>query len=571
MVESAVPISSDSFRIDFRYDCVQEFVYKFLEIYASDTLKRKFEINLLDERGQQLIRLCLAPEESEFLEAAFGDPPEVLLIESGEIVLKTLTVIETRYRLFAVLAEEGNQISAFIGHENDDHWTQIRDTIVQEISDWEDRRLTKILLVYLPFEDLDWTVTERRQLPMSADILEDEIALKLILPGDVAERISCGFLIPSIESFKTIGIDSNSTFSQVYKRVVDWLQIGDRVLRLWRFGDDNKVIDRLPISDELVVVEELTLLVTFGYPDEVESDFFVYIAIFEPLYLHPPLQLLYTFGTTPEISFMAIVQNFLERVLELENFSMNVFVARGIQEIERVPDLGISLQDFNVSCGTVIILEPLPGDEIQHCVFPDYPYGHPEDYLNSFYYIPDNSVTSCERYFAIRRTYVSLAISFHSGIHILTFPAELIFSQFMNFCSCVLCGTIKNSLDTMLFYVPGSTQPFTRPLDAPIGAIFSGLERLDMITLPRIPFLDLGNVMRLEIQIEESEKSFAEIFPAGISIESLLTQAQRREWIKNKKLCVVVQLSPDGQLVEQIVPNGWMVRMLHNPNRIARL
>jgi hypothetical protein len=329
MLERPIPISSDSFQIDFAYSSIHEFISQFLELFASDFIKEKFAIHFVDEHGKQLNRLCLAGEESEFLMAASGIPPDILLVEAGEIIPETRTVIHTKYRLFAVLAGDENRISAFIAHEMGDRWTQIQDTKVQEIShfDFENDQSTRILSISLSLADLSWVIG-RQQLhfPKSAPILETEISLKLILPGNIAEDISRGVLFPSIQSCETIGIESTSTFAQLYNRVIDWIQISNRTVRLWRF-DDNRVIDRLPISDEKVVDSLSTVLVTFGYPNEIESDFFLYVAIFKPLWIRPPVQLLYTFCTKPDITFLELAQSLTEYVLQLEDPFVNVYIA----------------------------------------------------------------------------------------------------------------------------------------------------------------------------------------------------------------------------------------------------
>jgi hypothetical protein len=573
LIENSVPISSDSFSIEFSYSSVQEFTSQFIKIFIPKKFQTSFQIQLKDRFGKSFVRFCLKPEEKEFLGTANGRLPDILLIETVEKTPKSITVVKTEYRLFAVLvSDENNQISAFIGHETDDRWTQIQDTMIREISepDFENYERFQILSIYLTSNDLSWKTAHRhRELSLSAPILRTDISIGLIIPGDVADGIIRGILRPSIQSIHEIGIDSNSTFAQLYNRVKDWIQVHDRVIRLWRF-QENQVIERIPISDEIISDPLPPMLVTFGYPDEIETDFFLYIAIFEPLQLRPPLQLLYTLCVKPDVTFLELIQNFDNRVCQIDNFCATVYVARGIHDIEMVHDLTIPIESFNVSCGTVIIVEPIPNCQIPKYILPNCPYDCKTDYLVNFYCVEDLN-PSCERYFAQRRTSISLRVNFGSKNEILTFPPELTFAQFRSFSAWVFRDVLHTRLDTILFYVPRYPEAFNPPLDVPIGRALVNVDVLNLVIFPQVASNALPDVVRLDIQIEKHAESFFQIFQGGMNVRTLIQRAKERDWIHDVQLWALVQLSPDGKSFEEVAHNDIELRMLRNPVRFVKL
>jgi hypothetical protein len=530
---------------------------------GNEELQQVFEV----QDGTKRESVCVAAEELKSLASGGFDSPLVVLVMPGEEARLSIIFAQEEYWQFAMIGREGEDVCAYIGHRGYDRWTRIVDSEVRVISqdEFEERVVERLLFIYLRTRDLPWPrAPPVLEIPERALVPSEQQVARVITPGDVNDGVLSGFLIPSKCRPWSIPLHDDLDQRQLYERVEASSQICGRSLSLWPVVDGVVQPRMLPTDDPLPRPIP-PMLLTFAYPDDGDSDFFVYIALYHPVKLRPTLQLLRTLCIAKETTFVAVRRIITGSIVSAE-VACTFYIATGLNEAVRVDDEDISLESAGVGRGALLVFQPLSPDDLPAYVVPEYPYRPPADYLGHY-----NADISFERYNILRQSYISMRVHSSLTSGLVHFPNKISFRDFVEFVGPVTLGRINRVLDTVLIFRPLATRAVAPPPETPIDEALAGIRELEAYVYRNVVPSALADAVRLEVHTKYGgDNRRTALFPARMTVAAFVERAKQMEWIAQERQYIAVQLGLD-ESYKHVLDGNSRLADVENPIRLDRV
>jgi hypothetical protein len=489
--EHAFPISSDFIQISFDYENIADFIPKFIDNFLP-SIGKDLRVLLKLENGDDSEAFYLSALDQQLLSEKrieIVTAPDFLFVEPKGQILPTFQLGKFNYGLTGVVMRLLENAIALMKPREADRWVRFADTIVDEVpQDFADS-LSPVMAMYA--RSVDELDPESRAPLHKVVVGDSEITISIILPMACAAAIRNGILVPVVVDPFNIGVSSGSTFSEVYQKVSLLLQTAARPFNHWRF-EDGRITSKPPCSDDVIVDTLPPLIAQFSYPGQsLDTDFFVFVALFQPFGPPPSLQLLFTLSTTHGSTFLDI-GDFARAYLNRPDFGFDFFLGVDKHQASLVRDPIRWVRDL--PAGSVIVLSARePGLE---SVLPPSCLPPSQDFLIAM------AGLDFPAYLELRRCSRSIVVH-HRGVHhTATFPPSVELPLFCQFVYQLLDVRVFPPMDASAFYGPHATLPMIFPPAGGDASVLNGLECIDVYVFPRMSPRSLRRAVRLEVKVD---------------------------------------------------------------------